>query len=77
MSMVNVSVRGAPCFVNPAFVACVRAARGGESGASTILTSSGAELASPFPPERLVEMLAVGAEGVLASLRDRAHTATA
>ena len=53
MSFMQISLRGAPCYVRPEHVAAIRAARGGESGASTIVLSCGTELASPFDTEQL------------------------
>lgn len=53
----QISLRGAPCFVRAEHVAAIRAARAGESGASTVVLVSGAELASPFDPAQLCARL--------------------
>lgn len=53
----QISLRGAPCFVRPEHVAAIRAARPNESGASTVVLVSGAELASPFDPAQLCARL--------------------
>lgn len=53
----QISLRGAPCFVRAEHVAAIRAARPNETGASTVVLVSGAELASPFDPAQLCARL--------------------